>query len=344
MPEFTIINHGKELVREFRSKRQVARSKTADRVSAAFQITLVAIALFLLLGVIFAHADTSFNQNLYYGITNSQDVQALQEFLTVQGDYTGPVSGNFFSLTLQGVKNFQTANNLPITGYFGVLSRDVANSTLASTISAPPQSEVGSTTVANTTGAVSSTSVQTSYTQTSLCPIFTTPSGAIVNCNGVVLFTPQQTQTIQSSGEAQVVATSSSAAPVVVPPSTGVPYLPPTQYVPPTPPTPSCTLSGTVNNSGIVTLSWTANVEPTVISNTLFPSGFIGGDVISAQTGSITNAPLSFPPGYFSPTLKISTTTTYTMYLGSTSFTTNNQTTPPEAINSTANCVTTIQF
>src|SRR5579872_2557582 len=92
--------------------------------------------LFLFPFITFASA---FNQNLYYGLTSSTDVMALQEFLTNQGYYTGPVSGNFFSLTLAGVKKFQGANNLPTSGYFGILSRGVANNLLASEMNVPSQ-------------------------------------------------------------------------------------------------------------------------------------------------------------------------------------------------------------
>lgn len=94
-----------------------------------------------------AKADTvAFNSNLYYGLTNNQDVQQLQEFLTAQGDYSGPITGNFYSLTLVGVKRFQTDNGInPVSGYFGVLSRGVANGILAASVSAPTV-EVGTST------------------------------------------------------------------------------------------------------------------------------------------------------------------------------------------------------
>lgn len=77
------------------------------------------------------HADTiSFDSNLYYGITNNQDVTNLQTFLTAQGDYSGPITGNFYGLTKKAVVEFQANNRLPETGYFGVLSRGVANGLL----------------------------------------------------------------------------------------------------------------------------------------------------------------------------------------------------------------------
>jgi hypothetical protein len=101
---------------------------------------LIVLLIFLFLVAIAVFADTAnFSNNLYYGLTNNTDVSALQEFLTTQNDYSGPISGNFFSLTLAGVKKFQAANNLPQSGYFGVLSRGVANNLLTSEVSAPSQ-------------------------------------------------------------------------------------------------------------------------------------------------------------------------------------------------------------
>jgi peptidoglycan hydrolase-like protein with peptidoglycan-binding domain len=90
-------------------------------------------------GFIFhAQAATSFKVNLAFGTTANSDVTALQQFLTTQSFYFGPVTGNFFSLTLQGVKNFQAANNItPVSGYFGPLTRAKANAILATASSSP---------------------------------------------------------------------------------------------------------------------------------------------------------------------------------------------------------------
>ena len=80
---------------------------------------------------VFANAQ-SFSNNLYYGLMGNTDVTALQQFLTAQGDYSGPISGNFYSLTMAGVKTFQVAEGLPQSGYFGSMSRTAANQILAS--------------------------------------------------------------------------------------------------------------------------------------------------------------------------------------------------------------------
>ncbi len=88
------------------------------------------ISLFLVFPF-FVFAQT-FDKDLYFGIQKDSDVTKLQEFLTEQGVYSGPISGNFFSLTLQGVKTFQTTQGISSTsGYFGPKSRAKANLILA---------------------------------------------------------------------------------------------------------------------------------------------------------------------------------------------------------------------
>lgn len=69
----------------------------------------------------------SFNLDLYFGMRSNPYVTDLQEFLTDQGYYAGPVSGNFGLLTLSAVKKFQSANGIKSTGYFGPRSRTIAN-------------------------------------------------------------------------------------------------------------------------------------------------------------------------------------------------------------------------
>ncbi|MDP3999645.1 MAG: peptidoglycan-binding domain-containing protein [bacterium] len=69
-----------------------------------------------------------FDRDLYYGLQNDPGVTLLQQFLTDQKIYSGPVTGNFFSLTQGAVKQFQEKNNIaPALGYFGPKTRAVAN-------------------------------------------------------------------------------------------------------------------------------------------------------------------------------------------------------------------------
>ena len=80
-----------------------------------------------------------FEKNLSIGITNSQDVRCLQQFLKNQGSEIYPeglVTGNFLTLTQAAVIRFQekykeeVLNPLDLekgTGYFGFLTRQKAN-------------------------------------------------------------------------------------------------------------------------------------------------------------------------------------------------------------------------
>lgn len=73
-----------------------------------------------------------FEKDLYFGIKNDPEVTRLQQFLTEQSFYNGPVTGNFFSLTLNAVKKFQENSGIsPVKGYFGSKSREVANRILS---------------------------------------------------------------------------------------------------------------------------------------------------------------------------------------------------------------------
>jgi len=81
----------------------------------------------------------SFENNLYYGMSNNLEVRCLQQFLKDQGLEIYPeglITGNFLSLTQQAVIRFQEkyASEIlaPIgfekgTGYFGTLSRQKAD-------------------------------------------------------------------------------------------------------------------------------------------------------------------------------------------------------------------------
>ena len=91
---------------------------------------------------IFAFA--SFDQNLKYG-SKGVVVSELQDFLITQSCLTVNTTGNFFSLTLQAVKCFQGKNNLPVTGYFGPMTRTVANSLLTQEIAPANTQEVTET-------------------------------------------------------------------------------------------------------------------------------------------------------------------------------------------------------
>ncbi|MEK7560900.1 MAG: peptidoglycan-binding domain-containing protein [Patescibacteria group bacterium] len=70
----------------------------------------------------------SFDRNLYFGMTNDPDVRTLQEFLQEQMVYEGPVTGNFLTLTRDGVRRFQEREEItPASGYFGPVTRAHTN-------------------------------------------------------------------------------------------------------------------------------------------------------------------------------------------------------------------------
>lgn len=86
------------------------------------------ITFFVLPYSVFA---ASFSHDLFFGIYNDPEVTRLQEFLRSEGVYDGPVTGNFLTLTREGVKNFQRREGIePVLGYFGPLTRARANAIL----------------------------------------------------------------------------------------------------------------------------------------------------------------------------------------------------------------------
>ena len=70
---------------------------------------------------------TTFINNLYYGMQSNSEVLALQKLLTAQGLYSGPLTGNFYNLTLAAVKSFQAKYNILTSGFVGPLTRAKLN-------------------------------------------------------------------------------------------------------------------------------------------------------------------------------------------------------------------------
>ncbi len=72
-----------------------------------------------------------FDRDLFFGMRGEPDVTRLQEFLKGEGVYSGPITGNFFNLTREGVSSFQRREGIePSLGYFGPKSRVRANTLL----------------------------------------------------------------------------------------------------------------------------------------------------------------------------------------------------------------------
>lgn len=96
----------------------------------------------LVLGAVFVYpgdvrAALTFTRDLSRGLSGDSDVASLQQFLVTNGYYTGPVSGNFGSLTEEAVRKFQQMNNLVVSGIFDTASRLKANSIVANPTQQP---------------------------------------------------------------------------------------------------------------------------------------------------------------------------------------------------------------
>jgi len=91
-------------------------------------------------------AELVFTKNLSFGIQGDSEVTKLQEFLADEGLYSGPITGNFFSLTLKAVKDYQTREGIsPAAGYFGLTSRSKANAWLSTQIDASNSQAISET-------------------------------------------------------------------------------------------------------------------------------------------------------------------------------------------------------
>lgn len=101
-------------------------------------IKVFTITAIIALGAIsFASAQetSTFNVSLSYGSTNKAEVLKLQNFLFNLGYLKVAPTGLFLSLTRKAVSDFQAAEGVsPTLGYFGPLTRTVANSKLATGI------------------------------------------------------------------------------------------------------------------------------------------------------------------------------------------------------------------
>ncbi len=183
----------------------------------------------------------SFDSNLQYGSTGNS-VTELQEFLTIQGNYAGPITGNFYSLTRQGVINFQTTNNIsPAAGYFGPITRAKANLILDAQESASNQQavlETGSITTPTQNDAANTLQAQINLLLAQVQQL-NTQVQAQTNIQQQTQTTLQQTQqTIQQvqqnteqiqQNTTQPIVVIPPQSPVITPPPAPTPIATPTQ-------------------------------------------------------------------------------------------------------------------
>ena len=234
---------------------------------------LPVIAVFVLSGFSFAHAQSDvFTQNLYYGLQNNSQVTQLQEFLTSQNLYSGPITGNFYFLTLGAVKAFQTQQGVtPAAGYFGPITMAAANKIADAVVSASNNEAI-------------------TETGTSTPPVVTastTPQLQLAALTQELALLEQQLQAQQSSTQAlQQIAQNTT------PPVETVPTPTPTQPQGSTPtPTVSIMVNGSANSITIpygstATISWSStNANSCNVS----PMGWSGASG-NQSTGSLTTS------------------------------------------------------
>jgi hypothetical protein len=102
----------------------------------------------------------AFTEQLLLGATSTQ-VTELQQLLTSEGDYSGPVTGYYGSLTKTAVIKFQAAHKIPQLGIVGPSTRTALNAILSS----------GTATGVTTTSSTVSTAATTSSTSSVITQI-----------------------------------------------------------------------------------------------------------------------------------------------------------------------------
>lgn len=229
------------------------------------------VAALVLSGFSLANAQSDvFTQNLYYGLQNNSQVTQLQEFLTSQGLYSGPVTGNYYFLTLAAVKAFQMQQGItPAAGYFGPITMVAANKIA--------DSEVG----ASNNQAISETGTSTPST----VPASSTAQLQLTTLLQEVALLQQQLQAQQSSTQVLQQIANNTQSNTTVAPSQG-------QSQGSTPaPTASITVNGSANSINIpyntaTTISWSST---NASSCNVSPAGWSG--ISSNQsTGNLTTS------------------------------------------------------
>lgn len=110
-----------------------------------FYPILIIVGLIVLLPQVSFGAE-QFSRDLSFGFQQDSDVTKLQEFLSDEGLYSGPITGNLFSLTLKAIKAFQTREGItPAAGYFGPKTRVRANALLGAQVQASNQQTIAET-------------------------------------------------------------------------------------------------------------------------------------------------------------------------------------------------------
>ena len=106
------------------------------------KFVLFGLAMFLSSVLPAIAARNTFNNDLYFGLRNNNEVVSLQDFLRQEGYFQELSTGNFFALTRDGVAQFQKVNGIaPAAGYFGPKTRAAANAKLTVGVVTPPPAD-----------------------------------------------------------------------------------------------------------------------------------------------------------------------------------------------------------
>lgn len=93
--------------------------------------SIITIFLLTLALISPASATELFQKDLKYGTTNNSEVKKLQQYLKDKNYYSGPISGNYYSLTRTALMKLQKSYGLKQTGKFDSVTRNRLNKTLA---------------------------------------------------------------------------------------------------------------------------------------------------------------------------------------------------------------------
>ncbi|HEV7121579.1 MAG TPA: glycosyl hydrolase family 18 protein [Candidatus Paceibacterota bacterium] len=118
-------------------------------IRRSFPFLVPVVLLFLLCTASGASAATATFSSLLKVGSSGAEVTALQKALTAQGAYSGPITGQFGSLTQAAVKKFQAAHKIDAVGYTGPATRAALNGlkaagTSVTTTAAAPAASSGS--------------------------------------------------------------------------------------------------------------------------------------------------------------------------------------------------------
>lgn len=222
---------------------------------------IVFLSLFLVANSV--KAESIFTKDLYFGIQNDSEVIKLQEFLMDEGLYSGPITGNFFSLTLKAVKSFQERESIsPVAGYFGPLTRTKANDIISKTVEASNNQaiqEVGTAPEISKSNSI----------QDQINSLLQQISSLQQQLQQSTTQTTTNTQIPQFSNETQPIATQPTASEIIIPEIK-----------------PSCSIIGTINHnlsedSYSVKIHWkTEGLTEPITGNISHNAGNNGGWII----------------------------------------------------------------